>query len=117
MKAADAEIARRCRNLGVREEFRPELALHWYRRGENGLKDRRAELRKVAQTRIAAMATQAHAEIDARVLKAYDLLLRGSLETDAARQFLEELPAAEALMPRLDITELNRLQLADPRPW
>jgi hypothetical protein len=31
--AADAALAQRCRELSVREEFRPKLTISWYRRG------------------------------------------------------------------------------------
>lgn len=82
----DLQIAERCRKLGISERFRPRLEVHWYRRGENALKDRRAELCKVAQTR----------------------LVEEGLGTDAARQLLEELPAAEASMPPLEVTELEQ---------
>jgi hypothetical protein len=116
VRAADAEIAERCRTLGIPEDFRPKLGLSWERRGENGIKSRRTELRKVAQTKIAAMARQAHAEIDARVLKGYELLVQDGLETDAARQFLQNMPAVQALMPKqLDIAELGPIKLPEPR--
>jgi hypothetical protein len=35
VKEADAELARRCRDLGIPEEFRPQISLGWYARGEN----------------------------------------------------------------------------------
>jgi hypothetical protein len=56
VKAADSEIAERCRTLGIPEQFRPGLSLGWYDRGENADKERRVELRLVAKTRIDALA-------------------------------------------------------------
>src|SRR5262245_8673801 len=61
---ADAAIAALCRERGVPVDFRPELHLGWYGRGVNACKDRRNELRKVAQAKVAALVKQAHAEID-----------------------------------------------------
>jgi hypothetical protein len=61
---ADKDIAERCRALGIPGEFRPGLNLAWYRRGENAVSSRRAELRKVAQTELAARAVDAKAEVD-----------------------------------------------------
>jgi hypothetical protein len=51
------------------EEFRPGRNLSWYRRGENGLSERRVELRRVAQTRIAAMAKAAKVAIESKTLE------------------------------------------------
>jgi hypothetical protein len=47
LEAAKAQkiVAARCRELGIPARFAPELSLEWYRRGENALKERRAELR------------------------------------------------------------------------
>src|SRR5262249_44599843 len=56
---ADAVIAARCRERGVPEDFRPSISVGWWSRGENASKDRRAELRKVAETQIAARVKEA----------------------------------------------------------
>src|SRR4051794_33258265 len=44
---ADKRVAEECVKLGIPAKFRPELAVHWYSRGENASAQRRAELRKV----------------------------------------------------------------------
>ena len=51
----DAEIAERCKALGIRPEFRPRISASWYRAGENGSKERQAELRKLARLELDAM--------------------------------------------------------------
>lgn len=111
---ADAQIAERCRKLGVPERFRPQLRVHWYGRGENAMKDRRAELRKVAQTRIEAATKQAKHQVASWSVEAQTRLVEEGLESSRARQFLAELPTAEALMPPLEVTELEE-QLGDRR--
>jgi hypothetical protein len=115
IREADAELARRCRTLGIPEEFRPGLRLGWYGRGENADKARRAELRKVAQSRIEAMAKAARVAIETRALDGLTKLAAGVLESDAARAFLAAMPAAEALMPALDVTTLGPLALSAKR--
>src|SRR5712664_1520698 len=111
VREADAEIAKRCRALGIPEQFRPGLALGWYRRGENALEERRAELRKVAVTRIKEMAKQAEVQMETRALDGLELLARSALESAEARQFLASMPNVEALMPAIDVSALGPLAL------
>jgi hypothetical protein len=65
---ADAQIAQRCREIGIPERFRPSIECRWYKRGENAMADRRAELRKVAQTELAARVKAAKNTVDRRTL-------------------------------------------------
>jgi len=103
----DAQIAERCRELGVREEFRPGLSLAWYGRGQNGDAQRRVELRKVAQTRIAAEAKRAKFEIEVRTTAVLTELAAGALHSSEAQAFLASIPTADELMPHLDVGELE----------
>jgi len=105
--AADAAVARKCRELGIAAEFRPSLHLSWYGRGENGSRDRRAELRRVAATRVAAMEQAARAEIERRSVDVQTKLLAGGLESGAAQAFLESMPTADQLMPALAVADLE----------
>lgn len=105
--AADAEIAKRCRELGIPEEFRPGLTLGWYGRGQNATAARRTELRRVAATRIAAMEQAARAEIERRSVEVQTVLLAGGLESGAAQAFLESMPMPDQLMPALVVDELE----------
>lgn len=112
---ADAELAARCRELGVPETFRPRLSLAWSSRGDNSLAERRNELRKVAMTRIEALRKGAHTEIERQSVEVQTKLLAGGLETDAARGFLESMPTADDLMPPLALTEVEAA-VPLPRP-
>jgi hypothetical protein len=111
VETADAELAKRCRALGIPEEFRPGLHFSWYGRGENAEKNRRAELRKVAQTRIDAMAQAARVAIETRTLDGLTQLAAGALESAEAQAFLASMPTIEALMPALDVSSLGPLAL------
>jgi hypothetical protein len=104
---ADAALAQRCRELGVREEFRPQLSLSWYGRGENAIGQRRTELRKLAQTRIAAAGKAAKGTIDAQSSQIVTDLIVGGLESTEARAYIETIPTAAELMPTFDVAALE----------
>ncbi|MGH3305312.1 MAG: hypothetical protein ACRDOK_27340 [Streptosporangiaceae bacterium] len=107
IKDADRQIAERCRELGIREEFRPKLELGWMRRGENASSERRGELRRTSQTRIAALGKEAKMAIDGRAAEILTELIAGGLESEDAKAFLATIPTAEHLMPRLTLPELE----------
>jgi hypothetical protein len=104
---ADRAIAARCRELGIPEQFRPGLCLSWHGRGENATAVRRAELRRVAVSRIAALEQRAREEIERCSLEVQTQLLKAGLETDEARAFLESMPTIDALMPPLPLAEIE----------
>lgn len=108
IRRADAAVAEKCRELGIREEFRPSIRMDWWSRGENGSRERRQELRKVAQTRIAALAKAAKVQIDRDALERETELVAGALTSAEAKAFLESMPTVEALMPPLALAELER---------
>jgi hypothetical protein len=100
-------VATRCQELGIPAAFAPGLFLLWHRRGENAVKERRTELRKVANTRIDALEREARFVIEKASLQVQTALLADGLETDAARQFLDSMPGAEALMPPLSMQQIE----------
>jgi hypothetical protein len=107
MAQLNADIRQVFDDEGVHPRFRPKADVHWWPRGENVSKERRAELRKVATSRLDAQARQAKAMIDAASVDAQTRLIADGLTTDAARRFLEDMPTPETLMPglRLDVIE------------
>jgi hypothetical protein len=71
MKIAQREVDKaqklieaRCRELGIAKRYAPGISLGWYGRGEATFKERRAELRKMAQSRIEAIERAAIVEIE-----------------------------------------------------
>jgi len=105
---AVAMIERRCEDLGIPKAFAPSLAPPaWWSRGENAVAARRVELRKVAQTRIAALVKAAKVQIEQASLETQTTLVAGGLDSDAARAFLDAMPTPEALMPRLSMAEVQ----------
>ena len=106
IKEAQAEIAERCQELGIPPEFAPGIHMGWYRRGSNAINERRVELRRVAKTRIDATEKAAKTAIEQWSLNARTELIAPSLTSDAAKEFLEQLPSVQSLMPELDAVAL-----------
>lgn len=105
--ALDAELAERCRQLGIQEDFRPSLSVSWRGRGENTMAWRRAELRKVAERRVQADSRAAKLAIEEASLEVLTGLATTALTTDEAKAFLDGMPTMASLMPNLDVHELE----------
>ena len=104
---AQKTIAARCRELGIPERFAPSLKLDWHSRGYDNIIDKRkAELPRMAQTQIEAIERKAVVEIETSCLDAQTQLAIAALSSDAARQFIERLPAISDLMPSLSYAEI-----------
>ena len=106
IEKANRAIAAQCAKLGIPARFAPEIEMHWYSRGENASKERRAELRKMAMTRIAAIESAAIVEIGKSTVEAQLVIAASGLASDAAKAFLDKLPPIESLMPALSYEEV-----------
>jgi hypothetical protein len=105
---ANELIVARCADLGIPPKHAPHLMLGWQPRGGGFIDpNRRAELRKLAQTRLAALTSTAKTIIDRKLLDTETALIAESLDTDDARVFLEAMPTAEELMPSLSLGDLG----------
>ena len=110
IRRAKQRIAARCRELGIPDRFAPTLHLTWLNRGyDNAVAQRRAELRRIAQTKIAAIEQKAATEIELSCLEAQTQLAVAGLTSEVARAFVDRLPGIEALMPRLTFFAVTRL--------
>lgn len=107
VKRIDDELQRRCAAAGIPKHLAPTIGTYWLSRGENATASRRAELRKVATTRIAALGKAAKAAIDADAAERQSELVAGGLTTAAARAFLAEMPTPAGLMPALHLAEID----------
>jgi hypothetical protein len=106
---ADTQIAQRCCELGIPERFRPSTDCCWYNRGENAMKDRRAELRRVAQTELAARVKVAKNTVDRRKLDLLTQLAAGMLESSQANDFLATMPSVDDLVPPITLDDLKAI--------
>lgn len=101
VEKANAKIAARAAELGIPKDFAPSVGSVWIERGANMVKARRNELRRMAETRIAAIETKAIVEIELGCLEAQTAIAASGLTSEAARAFLTNLPSVESLMPAL----------------
>jgi hypothetical protein len=107
LRKAQEQIALRCRELGIPDRFAPGLELDWRHRGyDNLIEKRRRELRRMAETRIAAIEQKAITQIEMGCLEAQTALAVAGLTSDRAREFIAKLPKIEALMPLLAFAEI-----------
>lgn len=107
MKRLDTELARRCQQLGIPEAFRPRLSVGWYGRGENASKERRVELRRVAQSSLEAQSRRAKLEIERAEAEIIGKIVEASLASSAAKALLENLPAVTQLIPELSLHDME----------
>jgi hypothetical protein len=106
---ANAKIKQRCQELGIPAEFAPGISFNWYGRGENAVRSRRVELRRMAISRIQAIEQEARTKIEQLSLMAQTEVIANGLESDAAKTFLEKMPSVDSLMPMIDVPELKRI--------
>lgn len=106
-KKANQEIEAEADNLGIPKEFQPKINFGWARRGENEYRQRREELRRVARAEIDALEKVARVQIEAESVRAQTEVIANGLNSAAAIEFLNNLPAIESMMPMLDVTEIQ----------
>jgi hypothetical protein len=106
---AKATITARCLELGIPAKFAPGIGMYSSSRGENALKERRTELRAVAKTRIAAIEKETCLKIELHSVELQTQILAQGLTSEAARSFLESMPAVETLMPTLELTKIEHM--------
>lgn len=104
---ANKDIAKRAAELGIPPEFAPFLRHYWFDRGQNTLRARRAELTKVAHAEIAQLEKDAKCRVEQSSLEIQTRLLTGSLESEAAKRFLEQMPTPEQLIPALTVRNIE----------
>ncbi len=106
---ASAQIAKRCREMGIPEKFAPSLGFGWRGQGQNATKQERVELRREGKARIVAMEAAAKTEIERISVESQTELIADGLTSEAAQTFLQQMPSAETLMPRLELIQVRGL--------
>jgi DNA primase len=108
IKQLDKQIVASCHDRGIPQQFRPQACLSWYGRGENASKERRAELRRMAQTTIEARAKTAKVQVDQKEAEVLGQIVLAGLTSEEAKRFITTMPTIEALMPQIELSELER---------
>ena len=112
---ANAQIAARCAELGISAKDAPALGLTWRPRSPEYVdKSRRAELHKLAVTRLQAMTKAAKTEIQSKAIEVEGSLILGGLESDEARALFAAMPTAEEFMPALGLDDLGVVRWQPP---
>ena len=109
VRESNAKIRERCQAMGIPPEFAPSLGFAWIGRGQNAVAGRRAELRRMAKSRIDAIEANTRVKIARLSLDAQTEVIANGLQSDAAREFLEKMPSLELLMPQVDIHAIKLL--------
>jgi hypothetical protein len=109
VKQAQQTVLARCGELGIPARFAPEILLSWRGRGENAISERRAELRAVAKSRIAAIEKAACTKIEMTCLDAQTRILAHGLTSTAAIDFFDNMPSIEMLMPPIEMTSVEEM--------
>ncbi len=105
---ANAQIQARCAELGIPAKRAPGLELGWRSRsGEFTNRDRRAELRKLAEARAAALSKASKTATQFAALNIEERLILGGLQSDEEREVASSLPSVEQLMPNLSLEDLG----------
>lgn len=109
IESAQIAIAARCSELGIPVEFAPGLQMFWHGRGHNAASERRTELRRAAKSRVEAIEKEALSKIEQLSLEAQTEIIAHGLDSDAARAFLDSMPALEMLMPSVNVAQIQDL--------
>lgn len=108
-RQANEQIAARCEQLGIPSRFRPALdEPSWYCRGENAVAQRRAELTRVANTKIDQLLKEAKHAIEAKSVEIQTRLLADGLTSADARVFLKAMPTPAQLMPAVTVEDIQK---------
>lgn len=111
------QIAEKCAERGIPANFAPSARFGWAPRGENWDPKRRAELRKVAATEVAAKVREGRLVIEEASMAAIEALIVDGLSSDAAREWLTRIPTADALVGNLDLRAIeSRVQQGGATP-
>jgi hypothetical protein len=109
IRAINAKLAAKCDARGIPATFRPGLSVYWSARGENAARERRTELRTVAQRVVEANVKRACVEVDRAVAGLQTQLLSGAILSTDGRTFLDALPPIEALLPAPTLESIERI--------
>jgi len=109
MAQANRDIAARSTALGIPPEFAPSLSFWWNDKGQNAVKSRREELRRIAKRKIEASETEARTKIEAMSLSAQTEVIAHGMKSEAARVFLERMPSLDSLMPSVTQADISAL--------
>ena len=112
---ANADIQAQCAALGIPSQDAPQIQIGWMSRSMNySDRNRRSELYKLAEARLAALNKTAKTAIQSTALDIEEHLVLGGLESSHAREFMASMPTVEQLMPALSLEDLGVVRWQPP---
>jgi hypothetical protein len=103
-------VEKRCDELGIGTRFRPSLDLpHWTWGGDQLFEKLRPELRRKAYLQITEKLKNDVEEMERKSAAMQMEIITNGFVTDAAREFLDQLPAVEELISPMRVEELVAL--------
>jgi len=87
---------------------RAGIGLSWHGRGENGVRDRQIELRRVAKASIEEMSKAALLKIECQSLDLRTQIVALGLLSDEAKLFLDSLAPVEEAMSMLEFAAIEK---------
>jgi hypothetical protein len=106
---AATKLHRKCEEIGVPGDYAPTLGLTWHGRGQQAITSHRAALRRMAQSRIDAMAKAAATKIEHTSLDLRTQVVAMGLLSPDAKLFLESLSTVDEAMAAL---EFHKVEIA-----
>lgn len=107
-------IAKRCEELGIPRTFAPSIGIGWQGRGENAVRERQIELRRVAKSSVEEMSRHAILKIEQQSLDLRTQVVAMGLLSDDAKLFLDSLAPVEEAMQMLEFNAIEK-RLEDGR--
>jgi hypothetical protein len=107
-RACQDRISKQCEKLGIPRQFAPSLSLAWHGRGQNAVKDRQAELRRVARASVEEMSRAAVLKIEQQSLDLRTQVVARGLLSDEAKMFLDSLAPVEEMMRTLAFADIEK---------
>jgi hypothetical protein len=102
-------ITAECDKLGIPRWAQPQISEpHWYGRSENAVAQRRAELTRVANSKIDQLLKEAKHAIEAKSVEIQTRLTADGLTSADARTFLEAMPTPAELVPMVTIADVQK---------
>jgi hypothetical protein len=95
--------------LGIPRQFAPSIGHYWSEGGRQLIEKECVKMRRVAHTRIDAMAAEAHTKIERWSVETQTNLIARGLTSEEAQTFLEEMPRPDSIMVMLTVNDARRL--------
>ena len=110
---AQTMVAERSAEIGIPTQFAPSINKYWSPGGRQLVEKEHTKMRRVAHTRIDAMAAEAQTKIERWSVETQTKLVASGLTSEAAQAFLEAMPKPGSMMVVLTVDDARLLLTSD----